>query len=73
MEEPVSTFRGSEFQGICLHGHDIHRILQRCIVTLSIQEPEEMTMQMHRMPHHRPVVQDDPYILTFIDQDPVRL
>src|ERR1700735_4226532 len=73
MEEPVATLRRRELQGIGLHRHDIFYLFQWRIITLPVQHPKEMPVQMHRMPHHRPVIQDDPYILTPPDQYPVRL
>ena len=73
MKEPVPTLGGGKFKCICLHRHDVHGIFQGRMIALPVEQAEEMSMQMHGMPHHRPIVKNDPHILSFSDQYPIRL
>ena len=74
VEKPVAPrlLRGIELNHLRGHGLDVHRELQRGKIPLLVDQAEKMPVQVHGVPHHRIIGQDDADILTLPDHDPVR-
>ncbi len=68
MEEPVAAFRSVKLQGIRFHGHDIDHVLHRRTFATAVHRSEIMSVQVHRVAHHRIIIQDDTQVLAFVDQ-----
>lgn len=75
VEKPVAArlLRGVELDHLGGHGLDIHRELERGKIPVPVHQPEKMAVQVHGVPHHGIIGQDNAYILPFLDHDPVRL
>ena len=74
VEKPVAPrlLRGIELNHLRGHGLDIHRELQRGKISVPVDQAEKMPVQVHGVPHHRIIGQDDADILAFPDHNPVR-
>ena len=75
VEKPVAArlLRRVKLNHLGGHGLDVRRELERGKIPVPVHQPEKMPVQVHGMPHHGIVGQDDAYILPFLDHDPVRL
>ena len=71
MKKPVAAFGRGKFEGIGFHWHDIDHLFHGRKFALAIDEPEEMSVEVHGVAHHRSIVKDDPDIFAFLYQDPV--
>ena len=73
VEKPVAGFIGIKLKDGGGHWCDINRMLQGSMITLAVQYPEEVTVEVHRVVHHGPVDHDETDYFPFPDQDMVGL
>ena len=52
VKEPVADLPGVELDHRGAHGFDVDGVLQRRVISLPIQYPEEMAVQVHGVVHH---------------------
>src|ERR1035437_7557833 len=59
VKKPVAELFRRKLDYCGCHGGDINGVLERRVVTLSVEHPEEMPVQMHRVMHHGAVDHDE--------------
>ena len=69
MKKPVTKLISIKLYDGRGHGGNVNRMFEGCMITLAVDNPEEVAVQMHGMVHHGAVDHDKSGDLSLVDKD----
>src|SRR5665213_3464909 len=73
MKKPIAIVTRRELYSVDFHRHDVYHVFEWRIIAHAIQYSEVVAMQVHGVPHHRLVIQNNANILSLTNQNSIRI